>query len=283
AKHGDTRTRLAAIDYLERYKDKPFFLACGFTKPHSPPTAPKRFFDMYDPKAIPLPPDFAARPAPPPGFPALSIPARNGDLFIERDATPEAAQEMIRAYHASLTWVDYNVGEVLAALDRLKLRDKTIVVFWGDHGYHLGEKGKWSKHNSLFDAGTRVPLIIHAPGMKGNGTASPRVVEALDIYPTLSALCGLPTQEGLQGESLAPLLENPSAAWDRPALSVTRINGKVLGRTVRTDRWRYAEWDDGGAMLIDEQNDPNELKNVAGEPAHAGVVKELKAALERLK
>lgn len=286
AKHGDTRTRLKAIEYLERHQDQPFFLACGFTKPHSPPTAPQRFFDQYDPKDIPLPPDFAPRPAAPAGFPAASIPPRNSDLFIERDAAPDAAREMIRAYHASLTWVDWNVGEVLAALDRLKLRDKTIIVFWGDHGYHLGEKGKWSKHNSLFDTGTRVPLIIHAPGMKGNGTASARVVEALDIFPTLSALCGLPAQAGLEGDSLVSLLENPAATWDKPALSVTKLNGDLLGKTIRTDRWRYAEWGaDGkeGAMLIDEQNDPGELKNVIDDPAHADVVKQLKAGLGALK
>ena len=285
AKHGDTRTRLQAIEYLNRHHDggKPFFLACGFTKPHSPPTAPKRFFEMYDPARIPLPPDFAARPAAPEGFPVESIPTRNGDLFIERDATPEAAREMIRAYHASLTWADWNVGEVLAALDRLKLREKTIVLFWGDHGYHLGEKGKWSKHNSLFDVGTRVPLIIQAPGMGGNGKASPRIVESLDIFPTLSALCGLPAQAGLEGDDLTPLLKDPTAAWDKPALSVTKLNGNVIGRTVRTDRWRYAEWDGGGAMLIDEQNDPHELKNLAAEPAHADTVKNLKQMLGRLK
>jgi arylsulfatase A-like enzyme len=286
ARHIDTKTRLTAIEYLERYQDKPFFLACGFTKPHSPPTAPKRFFDMYDPKAIPLPKDFAPRPAAPPGFPAISIPARNSDLFIERDASPEAAQEMIRAYHASLTWVDWNVGEVLAALDRLHLRDKTIVLFWGDHGYHLGEKGKWSKHNSLFDTGTRVPLIISAPGMSGNGKVSPRVVECLGIYPTLVELCGLPAPSGLQGESLAPLLKDPAAPWNRAAVSVTKLNGGVIGKTVRTEKWRYAEWGAGGeegSMLIDEENDPVEMTNLVSDPKRASEVKALKAPLERLK
>lgn len=285
ARHGDTRTRLTAIDYLERYKDKPFFLACGFTKPHSPPTAPKRFFDMYDPAAIPLPVDFQPRPTTPAGFPEASVPARNGDLFIARDATPEAAREMIRAYHASLTWVDWQVGEVLAALDRLGLREKTIVVFWGDHGYHLGEKGKWSKHNSLFDTGTRVPLIIHAPGLTGNGRPCGRVVESVDIFPTLTALCGLPAQAGLEGDDLSPLLANPAAPWDKPALSVTRINSGTLGKTIRTARWRYTEWgEDGkeGTLLLDEENDPHELKNVANDPANAAVVKELKAALNAL-
>ncbi len=285
AKHGDTKTRIAAIEYLERHKDKPFFLACGFTKPHSPPTAPKRFFDMYDPAKIPLPPDFAARPAAPAGFPAASINARNGDLFIDRDATEAEAREMKRAYHASLTWVDDNVGQVLAALDRLGLRENTIILFWGDHGYHLGEKGKWSKHNSLFDIGTRVPLIIAAPGAKGNGTSCARIVETIDIYPTLSELCALPKQDGLQGDSLVALLNDPAVAWDKPALSVTKLKENTLGKTARTDRWRYAEWgDDGkdGAMLIDEQNDPHEMKNVASDPANAAVVREMKAHLKTL-
>src|SRR5207244_12966493 len=138
-------------------KDKSFFLAVGFTKPHSPPTAPKKFFDMYDPKTIELPPDFAAKPAAPEGFPKASIPMRNGDLFINREATPEAAREMIRAYWASTSWTDWNVGRVLKELDALGLRDNTIILLWGDHGYHLGEKGKWSKHNSLYEVGTRVP------------------------------------------------------------------------------------------------------------------------------
>ena len=108
---------------------------------------------------------------------------------------------MIRAYYASITFADHNVGRVLDALDRLRLRDKTIIVFWGDHGYHLGEKGKWSKHNSLFEIGTRVPLVIVTPGAQGNGKASPRVVEAVDLYPTLAELCGLPSPKGLAGQS----------------------------------------------------------------------------------
>jgi arylsulfatase A-like enzyme len=166
--HGDYKAAERAIEYLRKYKDQPFFLACGFTKPHSPPTAPKRFFDMYDAKQIPLPVDFAGRPASPPGFPKASVPARNGDLFIDREASPDDAREMIRAYWASLTFTDWNVGRVVAELDRLDLRRKTVIVFWGDHGYHLGEKGKWSKHGSLFEIGTRVPLIVLAPGAAGN-------------------------------------------------------------------------------------------------------------------
>jgi iduronate 2-sulfatase len=279
--HADYRFATRAIEFLEEYKDKQFFLAVGFTKPHSPPTAPKRMIEMYDASQMPLPPDFAPAPKAPAGFPALSIPPRNSDLFIGREASPAAAREVIRAYYASTTFTDYNVGRVLDALERLKLRERTIIVFWGDHGYHLGEKGKWSKANSLFEVGTRVPLAIAAPKARGNGKASLRVVQLLDLYPTLAELCGLPAPGGLSGHSLTPLLANPNARWDHPAYTVTRFQNK-LGRAVRTERWRYAEWEDGGAMLFDRAKDPNELKNLAGDPAFAKTVEEMKGLLKRL-
>jgi iduronate 2-sulfatase len=276
--HGDYKTAERAIGYLRAHKGKPFFLACGFTKPHSPPTAPKRFYDMYDPAKIALPADFAPRPTVPEGFPKRSVPARNGDLFIGRDASPEEAREMIRAYHASLTWTDWNVGRVIAELDRLGLRENTVIVFWGDHGYHLGEKGKWSKHQSLFEIGDRVPLIVLAPGARGNGKASPRVVQSLDIYPTLAELCGLPKPEGLEGHSLVPLLNDPQATWDHPAFTAAgQANAPAIA--VRTERWRYAEWDGGqsGAVLFDHDNDPKETRNLADDPAHAAIRAELSA------
>jgi arylsulfatase A-like enzyme len=240
--------------------------------------------EMYDVAKMPLPPDFAPAPKAPAGFPALSIPPRNSDLFIGREASPDAAREVIRAYYASTTFTDYNVGRVLDALERLKLRDKTIIVFWGDHGYHLGEKGKWSKHNSLYEVGARVPLMIAAPKAKGNGKTSRRVVQSLDLYPTLAELCGLPAPNDLAGHSLAPLLGNPNAKWDHPAYTVTRFQNK-LGRAVRTERWRYAEWpagEDGGAMLFDRAKDPYELKNLAGDPAYAKTVEEMRKLLKRL-
>jgi arylsulfatase A-like enzyme len=282
--HNDFKTADRTIAYLRQYKDKgqPFFLACGFTKPHSPPTAPQKVFDLYDPATVPLPPDFAPRPAAPEGFPKPSV-TRNGDLFIDRDATPEQAREMIRAYWASLTWVDWNVGRVLAELDRLGLRDTTVIAFWGDHGYHLGEKGKWSKHGSLFEVGARVPLAIHAPGMQGNGRPCPRVVETLDLYPTLCDLCGLPAPAGLEGVSLKPLLTDPQAAWDRPAITVVGSADRVAGVAVRTERYRYAEYGGGeaGAMLFDAQADPHELKNLADDPRHASVRAELAAVAKK--
>jgi iduronate 2-sulfatase len=280
--HVDYKSAERAIEYLRRYKDRRFFLACGFSKPHSPPTAPKRFYDMYDPEKVPLPVDFAPRPTVPEGFPRRSLNARNSDLFIGRDATPEAARKMKRAYWASLTWTDWNVGRVLAELDRLGLRDKTAIVLWGDHGYHLGEKGKWSKHQSLFEVGTRVPLIIDTPHARGNGQVCRRVVQTLDLYPTLDALCGLSDPPGLEGRSLVPLLDDPRAAWDYPAFT-TAGSATSPAIAVRTARWRYAEWGNGeeGAVLFDEENDPNELKNLADDPRYADVKAELAALARR--
>ncbi len=283
--HGDYRSATRTIDYLQKSRTaaQPFFIACGFSKPHSPPTAPKRFFDLYDVNTIPLPADFASKPTVPAGFPERSVPARSGDLFIGRDASEQAAREMKRAYWASVSFVDAQVGRVLAALDELGLRENTIIVFWGDHGYHLGEKGKWSKHNSLWEVALRTPYMISAPGISANGKSSPRIVESLSMFPTLIELCALPPIAGLQGASIVPLLRNPTAPWDRPAISVMYAQ-RTLGRSVRTDRWRYADWADGqeGAMLIDMQNDPVGTKNLASDSAHASVVAEMKKHLEQL-
>ena len=281
--HPDFYTAAQGIGFLEKHKDEPFFIAVGFVKPHSPPTAPQKFFDLHDPAKIALPPDFAPRPAAPPGFPAASINARNGDLFIARDATPDEARKMIQAYRASASWTDWNVGRVLDALDRLGLAEKTIVVFFGDHGYHLGEKGKWSKHGSLYEVGARVPLIVRLPGTGGNGRACGRTVQFVDVYPTLAELCGLTPPPGLDGRSFAALLRDPQAAWPHPAFTVAKVAGGVA-RAVRTERWRYAEYPGpgGGAMLFDHDADPHEMKNLADDPAQAAVVAELQTLLQHL-
>lgn len=279
--HGDYKIATRAIDYLERYKDKPFFLAVGFNKPHSPPTAPKKFFDLYDPNKIPLPPDFNTRPQAPQGFPDISVPHRNADLFIGRESSPEEAREMIRAYYASVSFVDAQVGRVIEALDRLHLRDNTIIVFWGDHGYHLGEKGKWSKAYSLWDVGLRVPLIIAMPGAKRQ--TSERTVQLLDLYPTLAELAGLPAPPQIEGRSIAQLLRKPNASWQFPAFAVVMFQGK-LGRSVTTERWHYVEWDEGraGAMLLDHQSDPLELTNLANQSGSASEIAKMKELLKSL-
>lgn len=271
--HAENLGAERAIEFLNTYKDQPFFLGCGFSKPHSPPTAPKRFFDLYDLDKIDLTPDFEAWPTVPAGFPKAAIRMRNADLFIGRGASREEAKEVIRAYIASISWVDWNVGRVLAELDRLGLRENTIVVFTVDHGYQLGEKGKWSKAGSLFEMGTRVPLIIDAPGARGNGQSVTRIVQSLDIYPTLVELSGLnPPNHKLEGSSLVPLLNQPHAHWDRPAFSIWSEDGTTVhGTAVRDERWRYAEFGEGGkngAMLFDEHADPLEIKNLADDPQH---------------
>ena len=280
---GDARTADRAIALLNEHQHDTFFVACGFSKPHSPPEAPQKYYDLYDVNAIELPPDFAERPTVPDGFPAQSIRRRNADLFIGRDATPEQAREMTRAYLASVSWMDANVGRVVAELDRLGLRENTVIVFWGDHGYQLGEKGKWSKAGSLWEQGARSPLIVVAPGAAGNGKSSPRIVQAIDIYPTLVELCGLPVPEGLEGRSLAPLLADPQAAWDHPAFTIWSEDGRTpTGVAVRTEQWRYAEFDDGrAAMLLDEAADPHEVKNVADDPDHMDVRQKLSALVRQ--
>jgi arylsulfatase A-like enzyme len=278
--NGDYNVADQAIQYLRDNKDRPFFLGCGFSKPHSPPAAPQRFYDLYDLALIPLPPDFAPRPTVPEGFPSRAIRPRNADLFIDRDATEQAAKEVIRAYLASVSWMDWNVGRVVTELDRLGLRDKTIIVFWGDNGYQLGERGKWSKAGSLFEQGARIPFIVVAPNANGNGQVCPRVVESVDFYPTLAELCRLPLPRGVEGRSLAKLLDDPLAAWDHPAYTIWSEDGStIMGVSVRIERWRYAEFDGGagGAMLFDEQADPNELRNLVADPQCTAVRAELSA------
>jgi arylsulfatase A-like enzyme len=278
----DARTATRAIALLEKHRAAPFFLAVGFVKPHSPLIAPKRYFDLYDPARIALPPNFAPRVTLPEGVPA-GVLGGNGDLFIQREATEEEARHMIRAYQACMSFVDAQVGRVIEALELLRLREKTVIVFFGDHGYHLGEKGKWSKHNSLYDTGTRVPLIVCAPGASVSGGRCARTVELIDLYPTLAEVCRLPRPAGVEGHSLAPLLKEPAAARAHPAYSVARSR-PGLGLSVRTERHRYTQWEGGanGAELYDLESDPLEMSNLAADPAQADTLAAMKALLDRL-
>lgn len=278
--HGDYKAADRTIQYLRDHKDQPFFLGCGFIKPHSPPEAPQSFYDLWDVAKIPLPVDFAPRPTVPAGFPAGSIRPKNADLFIGRDASPEEARQMIRGYLAASSFMDWNVGRVLAELDALGLRQKTIVVFWGDHGYQLGEKGKWSKAGSLWEQGDRTPFFICDPREQTAGKTCARVVEMIDLYPTLVELCGLSQPPGLEGRSIVPLLRNPALEWDHPAYTVWSEDGKSFsGVMVRTEQWRYGEFygRGPGAMLNDPASDPHELVNLVTAPQHAAVVAKLSA------
>jgi iduronate 2-sulfatase len=280
---GDYMVADLAIKWLQQAAadpSKPFFVGCGFSKPHSPPQAPQKYFDLWDPTKIVLPPDFAAWPTVPSGFPKAAIRPRNADLFIGRGASESEARQVIRAYLASISWADWNLGRVIAELDRLKLRDNTLIVFVADHGYQLGEKGKWSKAGSLFEGGTRVPLIVSIPGAKGNGRPCLRMVQSLDIYRTVCELAGLEPPSHVEGTSLVPLLQDPRGPkWDQPAYSIWSEDGKTIhGTAIRTGQWRYAEYGPNaanGAMLLDVHADPMELTNLADSPQHAATRAEL--------
>lgn len=195
-------------------------------------------------------------------------------------------RESIRAYYASISFLDANVGRVLDALDRLRLADSTIVIFVSDHGYQLGERGQWMKQ-TLFERSARAPLIVAGPGVSAKGRSSSRIVEFLDIYPTLADLTGLSAPRDLHGRSLTPLLKDPKADWNRPAYTqVRRGSGEntFMGYSVRTEKWRYTEWDNGkrGAELYDEVDDPGEMRNLAADPKHQKTVTEMQRLLRRV-
>jgi uncharacterized sulfatase len=254
---------------------KPFFLAIGFYKPHTPYVAPAKYFENYPMNTIKLPEEPAGNRDTKPKAALQSTPQ---PLF---GVTVDQARECKQAYYAAISFVDAQIGKVLDAMDRNKLWDSTVVVFWSDHGYHLGQHGLWMKQ-SLFEESARVPMIIVAPGAKGNGKMSPRTVEFVDLYPTLADLSGLKPPANLQGKSLRPLLDDPQAKWDKPAF--TQVwRGSFAGHSVRTERWRYTEWNGGkdGVELYDQDSDPKEFTNLAGDPKHSATLAELKAMIDR--
>jgi iduronate 2-sulfatase len=274
--HTDGKVALETIKLLEQNKDKPFFIAAGFYRPHCPYIAPQKYFDLYPLEKIKAYPFKAEDNA---GMPDAALFTRPPNWGLSEQQQREALQ----GYYASISFLDANVGRLLEALERLKLLDNTLIVFWSDHGYLLGQHGQWMKQ-SLLEGSARVPLLLAGPGI-AKSKASTRTVELLDLYPTLADLCGLAGTPGnLAGHSLKPLLKNPAAQWAHPAYSqVQRGNGPnaFMGYSVRQDRWRYTEWDDGklGAELYDEQSDPGELHNLANDPQYAKTVAQLKQTL----
>jgi len=274
----DGKVALETIRLLEQHRDGPFFIAAGFYRPHVPCIAPKKYFDLYPIEKISLPDN-------PPEH-MKSIPdAALWTRPLNHGVEPDNLRRFTRGYYACVSFVDAQVGRLLEAVQRLGLADNTIVVFFGDHGWMLGQHGQWQK-NSLFEETARVPFIIAAPGMKANGQACPRTVEMIDLYPTLADLAGLPAPARLEGVSLRPLLEDPQREWNRPAYTeVLRRDRRprFLGRSVRTQQWRYNEWDDGrkGAQLYDHQADPHELKNLAGDPSQAATTAKMQELLSR--
>lgn len=273
--HTDGMVADQTIRLLEAQKNKPFFIAAGFYKPHCPYVAPQKYFDLYPLEKMTLPEVAEGFRKTVPG-PALASTTPWPYLGVTSDEARQGKQ----AYYATISFVDAQIGRVINALDRLGLRDKTIVVFWSDHGYLLGEHGMWQKQ-SCFEESARVPLIIAPPKSKSAGQSCLRTVELLDIYPTLVDLAGLTPPTHLQGASLRPLLDNPQAAWNRPAFTQVQ-RGTFPGHSVRTERWRYTEWDGGdkGIELYDHDNDPQELKNLADNPQFAEVQAQMKALIK---
>ena len=279
----DGATADRAIEIMREVKDKPFFLAVGFLKPHLPFVAPKKYYDMYPLDSIRLPSNMS----PPEDCPPIALTdwgelrayegmPRSGPL------SERQVRELIRGYYAAASYTDAQIGRLLDELDRLGLADKTIVVLWGDHGWQLGEHGLWCKHTN-FELATRSLLILRVPGRGSAGARTSALVEFVDIYPTLCELAGLPLPDGLEGTSMVPLIEDPSRPWKKAAFS-QYPRGKVMGYSMRTDRYRYTEWAEPGkppvaVELYDHQKDPGENVNLASRPEYKAIVSELSKAL----
>lgn len=290
----DGKTALKAIELLQQNKDKPFFLAVGFIKPHLPFTCPQKYWDMYPADSIKLPDNYF----PPKDAPAAALQSgyelRSYSNMPPKGEIPrEDAINLIRGYRACISFLDAQVGLVLAELDRLGLREKTIVVLWGDHGYHLGENSLWTKMTN-FEVATRVPLIISVPGQKTAGQPVRALVESVDVYPTLAQLCRLPLPSALEGLSMVPLIDDPSRPWKTAAFSqygrgpTSKFDPAVnpMGRSIRTDRYRYTEWRDPqgglvGTELYDQENDPGDDTNIAVRPENAALVEKLATQLQQ--
>lgn len=255
-------------------KGTPFFLALGFVKPHLPFTAPKKYWDLFDPQALVL----AANQRDPAGAPGFAG-KRGGEivnydpLSVENLKNEATQRTLLHGYYACASFVDAQIGKVLAELDRLKLAESTIIVLWGDHGWHLGDHGYWTKHTN-YEQANRIPLLIVAPGVTKAGSVTQQLAETVDVYPTLAELAGLPAPSGPQpidGLSLVPVLKDPTRSIRDHAYHCFP-RGERMGRAIRTQRYRLVEWKRPGASadtaeleLYDYQDDPTEKQNLAAQ------------------
>ncbi|MBL8865628.1 MAG: sulfatase [Planctomycetia bacterium] len=281
-----------AIELLRANKEKgqPFFLAVGFLKPHLPFVAPKKYWDMQDVSKLPKPGP-AERPKNAPAF----APQNGGELraYIDMPKSgpiPEAdAKKLVHGYYAAVSYMDAQVGKVLDELKALGLDEDTVVVLWGDHGWHLGDHGMWCKHTN-YEKATRAALVVRAPKQKFTGKPTKSLVEFVDIYPTLTQLCGLPKPAHLEGHSFAKLLDDPNAKGKTAAFSQyprgSKETGPLMGYAMKTDRYRYVEWRDRktgevkAKELYDHEVDPNEDVNIAGSPASGVLLQQLESQMK---
>ena len=263
---------IAAIEKLTA-EGRPWIVAAGFHRPHDPFLVPKKYFDLYPAGSLKLHHD-------PADISPLEKHSLSGGAFAEafNAFTDRERMEFLRAYYAGVSFTDAQVGRLLDALDRLKLWERTLVIFISDHGYHHNERNWWNK-NTLFDRSCRVPMIVAAPGVKG-GQARSAIVELVDLYPTIADYAGTETPHQLAGQSLRPVIENAAATTDEAAFTFVG-RGQVYGQAIRTPRWRYIQWSDGSAELYDAVADPEENRNVAAAPANASTVADLKMRLQK--
>ena len=291
-----------AVGELEAFgkSGKPFFMAVGFKKPHLPFIAPQRYWDLYKRE------DIATAPNPfhPKNLPKGAVDSFPGEMGSYCDARELAAKQkaagkqnwpdefskqLTHAYFACISYIDAQIGRLLETLEETGLADNTVVMLWGDHGWHLGENGTWGKHTNL-EWGTHSPLLLRVPGQPNAGVATDRLVEFVDVYPSLAEACGLPVPEHCEGTSLMPLVRDPSAAWKNAAFSQFRrtINGvRCMGYTMRTDKFRYTEWRDRKDLarieareLYDHRQNHDENENVIDSARYAGKAQEMAAKMK---
>ncbi len=274
AEMGDYTSANHAIEYLSQPHDRPFFLACGLYRPHMPWQVPREYYEMFPVDSIVLPevPSDDLDDIPMAGR-RMARPEGDHANVTGSDNWPYAVQ----AYLASIAFADGQIGRVLDALEASEFADNTIIVFWGDHGWHLGEKEHWRKF-ALWEEATRTPLIIVAPGVTQPGSRCERTVDFMNIYPTLCELCDLEITDQLEGVSMHSLLVDPATAWDRPAVT-THGRGN---HAVRSERFRLIHYANGSEELYDHEADPMEWTNLATDPEYADVVAELRAWLPEI-
>lgn len=281
----ETIRRLRAAQQLRENEGTPFFIAAGFVRPHLPFSAPKKYWDMHDPAKLPMP-EHEDLP-----LDAPQVARKRGGEINNYKPVPtqgeignELKHQLIHGYYASTTFVDAQIGKVIDELDRLELTENTIIVLWGDHGFHLGDLGIWTKHTN-YEQANRIPILFHAPGATRPNTSTKQLAESVDIYPTLAELAGLPAPTGPQridGLSLVPVLKDPSARVRDHAYHA--YPKRTLGQAIRTERYRFVEWRNPGAPpktaqfeLYDYEVDPLETKNLAS--TQPKVVESLRAKL----
>jgi len=245
-----------AIELIRDHSSSPFFLAVGFHRPHRPLVAPKKYFDLYNADDIPLP----------------------EDALVDDGVTPRQKREALRAYFACVSFIDAQVGLILDELDRLGMRENTIISFTGDHGVDLGQRNRFVRKQSLFENVIRVPLIMSGPGVP-QGVSFNQFAELVDLYPTLTALASLPQAQGMEGLSLVPLFANPAREW-RTAVFADNESRERAQHAIRTEHYKFVQWKDGRQSLYDLALDPEEKNNLAGMREYRKTLRQLKKMLK---